>query len=171
MGSYYNTYYKMNKQKNNKRFIKPCAKINMIYGVLGSIFLLVRFLHSSNVINLLSNNIVYNTFMISQLVLLALGITSAVYAGKAKQNNYPIWYYVCFAVAGMNTTVLLFMGVVTIFTPFNFIGGYLILQTTKAPTKEDTEDDFGGTAEGISETTKSTVSVIDSLQTQEDKEK
>ena len=37
--------------------------------------------------------------------------------------------------------------------------------------KEDTEDDFGGPAEGISETTKSTVSVIDSLQTQEDKEK
>lgn len=152
------------KAENNK---KIAAGLSIAHGVITTIFLMLNnynlFGFRSFIITQAKNNneAVVNAFMIAQLVILLISILAVVFAIIGKQADKMIWYMATVAIAGLDATILLFMGEVTVLAPFCVLTGVMMLRNKKEINADDFE--FGGEASGLSQE-KGMSSLIDNEQ-------
>lgn len=139
----------------NTRNIKIAAITNIVHGVLASIFMLLYQYNIAGVGDFIinatekGNSTVVNAFMIFQLIIVVTGIITVIFSIIGRQTDKMIWYMASIAIAGLNSTILLFMGFVTVFAPINILTGIMILVKKKKKTEDD-DFEFGGESEKLS---------------------
>ena len=131
--------YKHYSKKDTKRFILPCAILNIIHGALAVSFFAFQFglISTENL-----SETAHNIFMVYQLMIVITGIVVVVLSIKAKQKEKIVWYILATAIAGLDSLMLLFYGAVSIFAFINLAIGIVFVVNKNASGKEEKDLEF-----------------------------